>query len=165
MTIGLFFSFFFLLCFYVIPQFLCVCVHLFYKLSFIYFVYFVRVFNSVYRKFQLFVVQQQQKSNLTCARKSKCETVQARASIWGESESERTLSLSYRSSRCDVIKLFTWVWPKSIIELILCFLFGAARSWHIDCSPRNFRFLSVYLTFSRVSSVYEAQKVFLYIHT
>lgn len=86
-----------------------------------------------------------------------------REQAYGERES--TLSLSYRSSRCGVIKLFTWVWPKSIIELILCFLFGAARSWHIDCSPRNSRFLSVYLTFSRVSSVYEPQKVFLYIHT
>lgn len=86
-----------------------------------------------------------------------------REQVYGERES--TLSLSYRSSRCGVIKLFTWVWPKSIIELILCFLFGAPRSWYIDCSPRNSRFLSVYQTFSRVSSVYEAQKVFLYIHT
>lgn len=46
MTIGIFF-------YYAFMSFLSysVCVHLFYNLSFIYFVYSVRVFNSVYRKF------------------------------------------------------------------------------------------------------------------
>lgn len=128
----------------------------FHKLSFIYFVYFMRVFNSVCRKFLPIYC--------TTTRKIKLDlrlNVPERVSVklWKrEREREGALSLSFlhKLSGCGVIKLFAWLcpWPKrerereSIIELILlCILFGAEQ---IDCSPRNSHFLCIHNIFKGV---------------